>query len=106
MTSAGISSGLPPFGGSGIDFDVPGRSHTEPWHGQFELCDDRYLQTVGVRVVSGSGIAPGDVAAGRKIAVINETLRKQYFGKDDPLGKQIRLPLLGTVRVESPIRPL
>ena len=98
VVSAGISSGLPPFGGGESDIDVPGRSHTEPWHAQFELCDDRYFQTVGFRLVSGSGFAPGDVAAGRKAAVINETLRKQYFGNDDPLGKQIRLGLLATVR--------
>jgi putative ABC transport system permease protein len=97
VTSAGISSGVPPYGGGGTDIDVPGKPHAEPWSGQFELCNDTYFQAVGFRFVSGSAFAPGDVATGRRVAVINETLRKRYFGNEDPLGKQIRLARLASV---------
>lgn len=88
---------MPPYGGIVTNMDVPGKPHTESWNGQFELCNDTYLQTLGVRLVSGSPIGPADVATGRKVAVVNETLRKRYFGNDNPLGKQIRLSRLATV---------
>jgi putative ABC transport system permease protein len=88
---AGLSSGIPPYGGAVTDIDVPGKPHPEQWSGQFELCNDTYFPALGFRFVSGSPIAPSDVATGRKVAVINETLRKRYFGKEDPIGKQIRL---------------
>jgi hypothetical protein len=35
-----------------------------------------------------------DIASGRQVAVINETLRNRYFGGEDPFGKQLRIERL------------
>src|SRR5205085_10395288 len=97
IISAGSSSGLPPYGGAGTAIEVPGRPNPEQGNGEFELCNDTYFQALGFRFISGSAIAPGDVASGRKVAVINQTLRKRFFGSEDPLGKHIRLTRLASV---------
>jgi putative ABC transport system permease protein len=88
------TTGLPPFGGSATDIDVPGKLHTQHWTGQVELCSDSYFRTIGLRFLSGSAFSRSDVANARKLAVVNQTFVRKYFGNDDPLGKQIRLTRL------------
>jgi putative ABC transport system permease protein len=39
----------------------------------------------------------------RKVAVVNQTLVKKYFGQEDPIGKQIKLSMLETVP-EPPVK--
>jgi putative ABC transport system permease protein len=95
VTIAGITTnGLPPYGGDGTTFDIPGKPHTELWKGQVESCNETHFQTVGFHVLAGSLFSAGEIATGRQAAVINETLRNRYFGGEDPLGKQIRLERL------------
>jgi putative ABC transport system permease protein len=96
VAAAGITNGLPPYGGAPTNFDIPGKLHIEVWNGTFESCNETYFQTLGFRSVAGSLFSSSDVAIGRQVAVINETLRDRYFGRDDPLGKQIRLERLAT----------
>jgi putative ABC transport system permease protein len=96
VAAAGITNGFPPYGGGGTNFDIAGKPHTETWSGTFELCNETYFQTVGFRLVAGSVFSAGDVATGRQVAVINETLRKRYFGDENSLGRQIRLERLAT----------
>ncbi len=96
VAAAGITNGFPPYGGGGTNFDIAGKPHTETWSGTFELCNETYFQTVGFRLVAGSVFSAGDVATGRPVAVINETLRKRYFGDENSLGRQIRLERLAT----------
>jgi putative ABC transport system permease protein len=89
---AGISTnGLPPYGGSGTNLDIPGKPHSDMWSGTVTSCNETFFQTVGFRVLAGSLFSAGEIAAGRQVAVINETLRARYFGSEDPLGKQIRV---------------
>lgn len=91
VTAAGISNGLPPFGGGGTNFEIPGKPQIEARNGTFETCNETYFQTVGYRLLAGAVFSASDVATGRKVAVINDTLRKRFFGDEDPLGKQILL---------------
>lgn len=95
VAAAGISTnGLPPFGGSGTNLDIPGKLHTDKWNGTVTSCNETYFQTVGFRMLTGSLFSAGEIATGRQVAVINETLRNRYFGEEDPLGKQVRLERL------------
>jgi predicted permease len=47
-----------------------------------------YFKAVGIPLLLGRDIGPQDTAASPKVAVINETMSKFYFGKTDPIGKK------------------
>ena len=38
-----------------------------------------------------------EVAGARKVAVVNQTLVAKWFGKEDPIGRQIKIKHLGTI---------
>jgi putative ABC transport system permease protein len=115
---AGITSGLPPYGGGGTNFDVPGKPHAENWNGTYESCNETYFDTIGFRFSGGAPFSADDVSTGRQVAVVNETLRNRYFSHENPLGKRIRIErlaatflIIGVVQdvrnrgLEEPIAP-
>ncbi|MCU1237206.1 MAG: hypothetical protein JWP63_5173 [Candidatus Solibacter sp.] len=83
------TSGLPPYGGIGTDLDIPGKTHADRWRGMYQLVSEGYLRTIGAKLVRGRMLDAGDVAGGRKVAVVNQTLVAKWFGHEDPLGRQI-----------------
>ena len=57
--------------------------------GLYQLVSEDYLRTLGARLVRGRMLDAGDVAGGRKVAVVNQTLAGKWFVNEDPLGRQI-----------------
>lgn len=96
VVAATETSTLPPYGGIGSDVDVPGRTHTDKWNAIFQLCSEGYFPTVGIRMLRGRLLSEADVNGARKVAVVNLTLVKKYFGNEDPIGRQIKLTELET----------
>lgn len=94
VSQVSISNGYPPYGGSRARFDVPGKVHGEAWKGLIEATDAAYFDTLGVKMMAGSALSTADVAAGRNVAVINETFKSRYFGDEDPVGKTITVEQL------------
>ena len=82
---------FPPFGGIDTDFEVPGKTHLESWKGQMGFCDPDFFPTIGMRLLRGHLFTAADVAAKRKVAVINQQLATKFFGQEDPLGKTVTL---------------
>jgi putative ABC transport system permease protein len=52
-----------------------------------------YFEAMGIMVVSGRGFAASDRANEPLVAVINETLARQFFPSGDAVGKQIKWAL-------------
>lgn len=48
-----------------------------------------YFQTMGVPVLLGRGFRPGDDESSRPVVVVNETLARQHFGDQSPVGRRI-----------------
>lgn len=94
VVSAGATTGLPPYGGIRTDIEIPGKLHTEQWKGLFELCDASYFKTIGFRLLRGSLLSEADIRNARKVAIVNETLARKYFGSDDPIGRRIQITQL------------
>ena len=101
VASASVTSSVPPFGGIRTEVEVPGRTHAQRWEALYELCSEGYFETLGLRPLRGRMLSAQDVADGRKVAVVNETLARRYYGDDDPVGRTIELKMRATLGAES-----
>jgi len=96
VVSSTETSTLPPYGGIPTEIDVSGKTHTEAWQAIFQLVSEGYFRTLGIRQLRGRTLSEEEVNDARKVAVINETLAKKYFGQDDPIGRSLTLKRLAT----------
>jgi predicted permease len=106
VVSATAASSLPPFGGITSEIDIPGKTHTERWEAIYQLCSEGYFPTLQLRLLRGRLLTEVEVNDGRRVAVVNQTLVNQYFGQEDPLGRQIKINMLETLPefpVENPV---
>ena len=97
VVSATETSTLPPYGGIGSEIDVPGKTHSEKWRGLLQLCSEQYFRTLGIKLIAGRLMSEQEVIAARKIAVVNQTLVKKFFGNDNPIGRSIRILQLSAI---------
>jgi predicted permease len=49
-----------------------------------------YFATVGVPLLAGREFTRQDTSASQKVAIINETMAKKYFGDRDPVGRKMK----------------
>jgi putative ABC transport system permease protein len=105
VVAATETSTLPPYGGIQSDIEIPGKTHTEKWQSIFQLCSEGYFPTVGIRLVRGRLMSEAEVNDARRVAVVNQTLVRKFFGQEDPMGRQIKINLLetGPDAVKSPV---
>ena len=75
-------------GSSSNDVSVPGRirSDKDPTV-VFDTVGPQYLDAMKMPVVMGRGLSVHDNLATRKVAVINQTMVRTYFGDGSPLGR-------------------
>jgi predicted permease len=91
VKSVGISNRLPVGSGGGtISFRVMGR----PYHGEHNEVNNRqvssgYFTTLQARLLRGRYFSEAEDASKPHVVIINETMAKQYFSGEDPIGKQI-----------------
>jgi predicted permease len=91
VISVGLTTKLPIEDGdstSGI------RIVGHPYHGEHQDAANRsvssgFMPTLGARFVSGRNFAEDEDASKPNVAIINETLAKQYLPGENPVGKQI-----------------
>ena len=95
VSHAAVSIWLPLEGGPQTeDVTIPGKPHTNHWTTGFEAVSEGYFPTVGLQLLRGRLLSASDVASGHRVAVVNRTLVKSYFGSEDPIGKQIKFNVL------------
>jgi putative ABC transport system permease protein len=91
---AALSSRPPVHGGRQQTFSVSGRSAagsgTEPRAGDILISAD-YFRTMGIPLIKGRTFTEKDTGASPLVAIVSETLARQVFPGEDPLGRQIRL---------------
>jgi putative ABC transport system permease protein len=73
---------------------VPGVTHFERWKGSFVPCSRQYFQTIGLRLLTGRLPTADEENGKRKVAVINRSMARKYFGRQDPLGKPLMISAL------------
>jgi putative ABC transport system permease protein len=99
VRSAAISNGPPPFGGMPSGLQIPGVAVPPESSALVLFCSERLVETVGLSLVKGRVFSGLDVEQSRHVALVNETLAKNYFGSDEALGRTIQLARLTTLAV-------
>jgi predicted permease len=69
----------------GFDPVRPGDSSSS-----FDHVGPRYFQAIGIPVLAGRDFDERDTAGAPKVALINDTMARFYFGEGVPLGKSLR----------------
>ena len=102
VTHVATAIGLPLEGGPGTrDVTIPGKPHAENWMTAIEPVSEGYFQTLGLQLLHGRLLSAADVASASRVAVVNRTLVEKYFGKEDPVGHQIKFNAFD----EMPVTP-
>ncbi|HWC19676.1 MAG TPA: ABC transporter permease, partial [Terriglobales bacterium] len=93
VSSAAFADSLPFTNqGGSASFEIKERP-TAPGdpgpHAAIRLVSPGYFQTLRIPIIRGREFTLQDRAGTEKVAVVDETLAKQYFPNEDPLGKHI-----------------
>jgi putative ABC transport system permease protein len=95
VKAAGMINLLPLTGWSAFsDFEIEGRAQERPgeeFNAQFRIVDWNYFRTIGIPLLGGRELTPGDGDQATAVVLINETLARRYWPNEDPFGKHIRL---------------
>jgi putative ABC transport system permease protein len=120
VASADAVSGAPMSdGGSNVGYAIRGRTEFKPGLLHLPVANilaatPGYFQTMGIPVLRGRGLTEADLAGSEPVVVISESLAKEQFPGQDPIGKQIKcgwdfltgwitiVGVVGDVRQETP----
>jgi putative ABC transport system permease protein len=81
-------------GGSRETFTIDGRPDPAPDAGHAaaaNLIGGDLLEALGVALVRGRRFDSGDTPQSLPVAIVNETMARQFWPGDDPIGKRLRL---------------
>ena len=76
---------------------------------EFRRAMHDYFETMGIPILRGRGFTPSDLPSAPPVVVINQTMARQLFGAEDPIGKRFRYggpasPLISIVGVIGDVR--
>jgi putative ABC transport system permease protein len=81
------------------------------------LCSPGYFRTLGIPLLSGRDLADSDRATTARVAVINQTMARQYFPGQDPIGRHVTVTsrpapvdfevvgVVGDARIDAVVMP-
>ena len=118
VLDAGMVNYLPLYGGLGArtDFTVEGRPLPPDGEGpgtDVRVTDASYFRAMGIPLLRGRGFTEGEMSEARHVVLINESMARQHFPGEDPIGKRITVSMsaepapteivgiVGDVRYES-----
>jgi len=89
------SSQIPVLTGTdmGTNITVEGRQNldADDRHVNFDAVSANYFSTMRVPLLSGREFNAGDAATNTKVAIINETMAKEFFAKRNPIGVHLAM---------------
>ncbi|MBM3737772.1 MAG: ABC transporter permease [Acidobacteria bacterium] len=97
VTQAAVVSSLPPFGALSSPVEIPGQPVPDHSETLFQLVSDGYPRTLGIKLTGGRFFTEAEVAGARKLAVVNQTFAAKHFGRENPVGRQVRIGALQSV---------
>jgi putative ABC transport system permease protein len=99
VRSVAVSRGAPPFAGLSSPLEIPGVALPPQSSAIVVFSSGGLLNTLGVGLIKGRVLSALEVDRSHRLAVVNETLARTYFGSEEALGRTIRLTRLSTLPV-------
>lgn len=94
VKSASIAASLPPDRTTYTStFEIEGRQYSMGQHSpsvSVPTCSPDYFKTFGIPLLKGRFFSDSDMPNTPHVAIISNSLAKQYFAGEDPIGKRIR----------------
>lgn len=93
IEAATLSDGLPAGGNGTIPVQIEGEKYlreSDSLLAREGIITAGYFATFRTRILNGREFTESDNAAGRPVAVINESFAKMHFGQSNPLGRQFK----------------
>jgi putative ABC transport system permease protein len=93
VIAAGISTNAtPPSNGSDASFEILGRPTSQQEQVRLNFVNSEYFPVLHIGVLQGRLWQPPEIARVARLALINQTMARQYWPNGDALGKQLRFP--------------
>lgn len=93
VRAATITNSFPLTGVTpGTDFDVEGKPAAPagtPNITEVQIVEPDYFRTMGIPLLRGRTFSPQEEAVSRRVVVISDTLAREYFPNEDPIGRKI-----------------
>jgi putative ABC transport system permease protein len=98
VQAAGVTHSMPLVGDYVLGFNIEGRPAIAPSDlpstNYYAVTPD-YFRAMGIRLIRGRTFTPQDDAKAPRVAIINETMARQHFPNEDPIGKRINITVSG-----------
>jgi putative ABC transport system permease protein len=94
VVSVGAVAHLPLDGNAGRGFQIDGQPAADPGkmpNANYTVACPNYFRTMGIPMLKGREFTPQDTLHSPGVIVINETMARTYWPKEDPVGRAIRL---------------
>jgi len=94
VQSAAVTDDLPLEGGSMQPVAVEGQPTVEMAHQpevSVRLLSPQFMKTMGIPIVRGREITDADTATSAPVVLVSESMAKQFWPNEDPIGKRLTL---------------
>jgi predicted permease len=59
--------------------------------GNFEYVSDKYFNTLGLKILEGRDFTLDDADSKQRVAIVNASFARKYWGNQSPIGHQVRI---------------
>jgi putative ABC transport system permease protein len=94
VQAAGLTHSMPLVSDYVLGFNIEGRPALAPSdlpNTNYYAVTPEYFRAMGIRLVRGRVFTAQDDAKAPRVAIINETMARQHFPNEDPIGKRINI---------------
>jgi len=88
------STWLPPMQAYTVKTEIEGKQELTGIQSQVVLTSPEMFDTLGIALVQGRDFTEAEMMRGARVALVNQAFVRKYLGNGDPLGHNVRSPML------------